>query len=192
MKKVLYVIGGIALIYLVFCLFGPSVIKVERAVSINASADVVKSKITDYAVFNQWSPWAEKDPAMKFTLEGTAGTVGHKYAWEGNKEVGKGTMTLTKVDGDLITEDLHFDGRGVSSVSFALKPEGTGTNVTWGIDMNIPFFGRGMMLFMKGKMDQMLGGDFEKGLGKLKTVVESIPPVVADSVPVAQDSVAVK
>jgi effector-binding domain-containing protein len=41
------------------------------------------------------------------------------------------------------------------------------------MDMNVPFFGRGMMMFFKGKMDAMLGGDFEKGLGKLKTVSES-------------------
>jgi carbon monoxide dehydrogenase subunit G len=190
MKKVLYVILGIALVYLVCCLMGPSVIKVERSATINAPADAVKSQIVDYSVFNKWSPWAEKDPNMKLTIEGTPGTVGHKYAWEGNKEVGKGTMTLTKVDGDLVTEDLNFDGRGVSNVSFAFKPEGAGTNVTWGMDMNIGFFGRGMMMFMKGKMDKMLGGDFEKGLAKLKTQAETLPPAVAEVAPAAQDSTA--
>ena len=174
-KKILYVVLAIVVIYFVLCLVGPSVIKVERSVSINASADAIKSQITDYNVFNSWSPWAEKDSAMKFTVDGEAGTVGHKYAWEGNKAVGKGTMEITSIAADTVIEKLDFDGKGVSDVFFIFKNEGTATNLTWSINMNIPFFGRGMMLFFKGQMDKMLGGDFEKGLAKLKAVVEAVP-----------------
>ncbi len=177
MKKVLYIIGAIALIYLVCCVMGPSVIKVERSATINASADAIKSQITDYNVFAKWSPWAEKDTAMKTTIEGEAGKVGHKYAWEGNKQVGKGTMEITSISTDTIIEKLDFSGKGVSDVFFILKADGAGTNVTWAMNMNIGFFGRGMMMFMKGKMDKMLGGDFEKGLEKLKTVAEAAPAI---------------
>ncbi|HXB39855.1 MAG TPA: SRPBCC family protein [Bacteroidia bacterium] len=176
MKKVLYVILALACIYLVLCVMGPSVIKVERSATMNASADAVKSQIVDYSVFKNWSPWADKDTAMKITIEGEAGKVGHKYSWEGNKNVGKGTMELTTVATDTIIEKLVFDGRGASDVIFVFKPEGAGTNVTWIMNMNIGFFGRGMMMFMKGKMDGMLGGDFEKGLAKLKAVAETVPP----------------
>lgn len=188
MKKVLYVILAIALIYLVCCIIGPSAVKVERTAAINASADAIKSQLTDYNVFKTWSPWQEKDPNMKMTVEGEPGTVGHKYAWEGNKEVGKGTMELTSIGADTVKERLVFDGRGASDVWFALKPEAAGNNVTWGMDMNVPFLGRGMMMFFKGKMDKMLGGDFEKGLAKLKTVAEAMPPVV---VPMVGDSLRV-
>src|SRR4051812_23903933 len=100
MKKVLYVIAAIAGIYLVCCIIGPSSIKVERSATIEGSVDVIMSQISDYNVFNAWSPWAEKDPNMKMTVEGTPGTVGHKYAWEGNKNVGKGTMTIKKIDAE--------------------------------------------------------------------------------------------
>ena len=174
-KKILYVVLALVVIYFVLCLVGPSVIKVERSVSMNASADAIKSQITDYNVFNSWSPWAEKDTAMKITIEGQAGTVGHKYTWEGNKDVGKGTMELTSISADTVAEKLDFAGKGVSDVFFILKPEGTATNFTWAMNMNVPFFGRGMMLFFKGQMDKMLGGDFEKGLAKLKAVVEAVP-----------------
>src|SRR4051812_32266610 len=97
MKKVLYVILTLALIYLVLCIAGPSRVVVARNAVINAPTDAIKSKITDYNVFPKWSPWQEKDPSMKFSVEGTAGTVGHKYSWEGNKEVGKGTMELLSI-----------------------------------------------------------------------------------------------
>lgn len=175
MKKVLYVIAGIAVIYLVCCIIGPSSVRVEKSAVMNASPDVVKSKILDYNVFNSWSPWAEKDPNMKVTVEGTPGTVGHKYAWDGNDQVKKGTMTLKKVDGDTLIEELNFDGRGTSDVFFTLKPEGSGTNVTWWIEMKSGFLGRGMMLFMKGMIEKGLGGDFEKGLANMKKVVEEAP-----------------
>ncbi len=177
MKKVLYVIVALAVIYLVLCLAGPSVIKVQRSASMNASADAIKSQITDYNMFSKWSPWAEKDTAMKITIEGVPGNIGHKYAWEGNKAVGKGTMELTKISADTVAEKLDFSGKGMSDVFFIFKSEGTATNVTWAMDMNIGFMGRGMMLFFKGKMDKMLGGDFEKGLTKLKQVVEAVPVV---------------
>ena len=177
MKKVLYVIIGLLVVYLVLCLAGPSVIKVQRSANINATADAIKSQLVDYNMFANWSPWAEKDTAMKITVTGDAGTVGHKYAWEGNKDVGKGTMELTKISADTVAEKLDFNGKGVSDVCFIFKPEGTATNLTWTMDMNIGFFGRGMMLFFKGKMDKMLGGDFEKGLAKLKQVMEAKPVV---------------
>jgi effector-binding domain-containing protein len=70
---------------------------------------------------------------------------------------------------------LDFAGKGVSDVFFILKTDGAATNFTWAMNMNVPFFGRGMMLFFKGQMDKMLGGDFEKGLAKLKTIVEVEP-----------------
>jgi effector-binding domain-containing protein len=174
-KKILYVVLALVVIYFVLCLVGPSVIKVERSASMNAPADMIKSQITDYNVFNSWSPWAEKDTAMKISIEGEAGTVGHKYAWEGNKDVGKGTMEITSISADTVVEKLDFAGKGVSNVFFILKADGATTNFTWAMNMNVPFFGRGMMLFFKGKMDKMLGGDFEKGLSKLKANVEAVP-----------------
>ncbi|HEX7414757.1 MAG TPA: SRPBCC family protein [Bacteroidia bacterium] len=177
MKKVLYVIIALVVTYLVLCLVGPSVIKVQRSVSINASVDAIKSQITDYNVFAKWSPWVDKDTAIKITIEGEAGTVGHRYAWEGNKDVGKGTMQITAISADTVAEKLDFSGKGVSDVFFIFKADGAATTVTWAMDMNIGFFGRGMMLFFKGKMDKMLGGDFEKGLAKLKQVMEAIPVV---------------
>ena len=177
MKKVLYVIVALAVIYLVLCVASPSVIKVQRSVSMNAAADAIKSQLTDYNVFAKWSPWAEKDTAMKITIDGVPGNVGHKYNWEGNKDVGKGTMELTKISTDTVAEKLDFAGKGVSDVFFIFKPEGATTNLTWAMDMNIGFFGRGMMLFFKGKMDKMLGGYFENGLAKLKEVMEAQPVV---------------
>ncbi len=175
MKKVLYVILALVGIYLVLCIAGPAAIKVERSATINAPADAIQAKIVDFGTFSTWSPWQEKDPNMKTTITGEAGKVGHLYSWEGNKEVGKGSMKITKVSADTVVQELSFDGSGISNVTFAFKADSAGTKVSWIMDMSVPFFGRGMMMFFKGKMDEMLGADFEKGLANLKKVAEEAP-----------------
>jgi hypothetical protein len=181
MKKVLYVILSILVLYFILCLVGPSEGKVERSISINAPAEVVKSALTDNKIFHEkWSPWTEKDPAMKVSYKGAAGQVGQKMSWESDKkEVGKGNMTIEAITADSVVQKLHFDGMGDSKVYFVSKGENNATNVTWGMQSKTPFMFRAMMLFMN--MDKMVGPDFEKGLVKLKTYVESTPAPSAET-----------
>lgn len=173
MKKLLYVIVGLFVIYLILCLVGPARVHTERSITVNAPADAVKAKIADLKLFHDaWSPWTEKDPAMKTTYAGEIGQPGSSMSWESDKkEVGKGTMTYVSTVADTVLYKVVFDGRGESKVYFITTPDGNGTKVTWAMDMSIGFFGRGFMLFMN--MDKMIGPDFEHGLSKLKPVVEA-------------------
>lgn len=174
MKKVLYVILGIVVLYLILCLVGPSTVSVKRTVLIKTSPDNLKALLGDLKFFQEkWSPWTERDPNMKTAYEGEVGKPGHKYSWEGNSEVGKGTLELNKIEGDSIVLNLHFDGMGDSKTYYVVMADQNGSEMTWGIDIDFAFIGRGMMLFMN--MDKMMGADFEKGLEKLKNVVESMP-----------------
>ncbi|MDO9000915.1 MAG: SRPBCC family protein [Bacteroidota bacterium] len=180
MKKVLYVIIALLLVYLVLAMFGPKEIKVERDISINKPTFFVKSILGDFKFFHdEWSPWSEKDSAMKTTYKGAPGELGHFYSWEGNKEVGKGEMEIISVTEDSLVQRLSFEGMGDSRAYFILKDSGTSTNVTWGMMFEVGFFGRPMMLFMN--MDKMLGADYEKGLTKLKTKLESLKEIGANA-----------
>jgi effector-binding domain-containing protein len=170
MKKVLYVILALVVIYLVLCLIGPADTRVERTGMIQAPASAVQATLADFNTFQKWSPWKEYDPNMKITVEGEPGKPGHKYAWEGNKDVGKGTMTLDGINGDTVNQTLDM-GYGPSKVYMVTKEENGATNLTWGFYAKTPFFFRAMGLFMN--MDKMLGKDFEKGIANLKTLVES-------------------
>lgn len=176
MKKILYVLGGLIAVYLILCIIGPSETRVERSIDINASADLLKSKLTDYVFFHEsWSPWTEKDPGMKKTYTGEAGKEGHKLAWESDKEeVGKGSMTYSYTHGDTIMHLLHFEGMESDGHIFHIvTANGSGSKVSWIMQDPVPFQWRAMMLFMN--MDKMIGPDFEKGLAKLKTAMESMP-----------------
>jgi effector-binding domain-containing protein len=173
MKKVLYVIIALLLVYLVLAMLGPKEMKVERSISINKPALFVKSMLGDFKYFHdEWSPWSEKDTAMKTTYKGNPGEVGHFYSWEGNKEVGKGEMEIKCVNEDSLVQRLSFEGMGDSKAYFIVKDQDTSTNVTWGMIFDVGFFGRPIMLFMN--MDKLIGADYEKGLTKLKLKLETI------------------
>lgn len=175
MKKIFYVLIGLVAVYLILCLIGPSQIRVERSIAINAPADVIKSKIIDLKFFQEtWSPWTEKDPTMNVTYTGETGKEGNSMAWDSKvKEVGKGSMTYMYTHGDTVVELLHFDGHSSDAhIYHIVTYEGNSSKVSWIMQDPCPFVFRAMMLFMN--MDKMVGPDFEKGLSKLKTAMESM------------------
>lgn len=179
MKKIIYILIGLVAVYLILCLIGPAHVRVERSIDINASADVVKAKIVDLKFFYEaWSPWTEKDPAMEVTYTGEAGTEGSSMAWDSKvKEVGKGSMTYKYTRGDTIMESLFFEGHGEAQVYHIVTANGNSCKVSWIMQNSVPFPARALMLFMN--MDKMVGPDFEKGLNKLKTAMESMPAPAA-------------
>jgi len=62
---------------------------------------------------------------------------------------------------------------GTSTAEFTFKPEGERTAVTWSLDGRNNFTAKAMGLVMN--IDKMIGGDFEKGLAQMKSVVEVGP-----------------
>lgn len=58
----------------------------------------------------------------------------------------------------------------VATTEFTFKPEGNQTTVTWSMVGDKNFMSKAVCLFMN--MDKMVGGDFEKGLASLKSVVQ--------------------
>lgn len=177
--KALKIIGIILLVVVLAVvaigLVTPKDYDIKREVVINASNDVVFNTVSHYSEFPKWSPWQELDPNMKTNLEGTDGTVGAKYSWEGNDKVGSGSMTITKVEpGKLVEQDLHFlkPFESRSNTYLMIEEVDGGQKVTWGMKGESPFVSRIFMTLMGG-MDKMVGADYEKGLNKLKTLCEA-------------------
>ena len=144
MKKLIYFIFGVIALYLILCIFGPAVTKVERSILIDASPDLLKTKIADLHFFqDNWSPWTEKDPKMKVTYKGRPGEEGSSMSWVSNKKgVGKGSMTYRYTHGDTIMQTLHFDDYGDSKVYHVVSASGKGSKVTWIMESESPFFCR--------------------------------------------------
>jgi uncharacterized protein YndB with AHSA1/START domain len=173
LKKVL-----LALVALIVVLVGvvatrPSELRVERSVQVEAPPAVVYARIDDLQKFPSWSPWERLDPAMKKSFAGTPGTVGQKYTWEGNDDVGKGEMTLAEaVPNDHVVYAIHFLApfEAEATATITLKPEGSGAKVTWSHNGKNNFGAKAAGMFMN--MDEMLGKDFAEGLSNLKKLAE--------------------
>lgn len=111
---------------------------------------------------------------MKKSWEGTEGEVGETMIWEGNDKAGKGKQTLTGINPSerrIDTQMLFltpYESEANSSV--ILAAEGQGTKATWTFDSTIPYPFTIMKLFMD--MEKMVGGEFQKGLNRLKAASE--------------------
>ena len=174
MKKFLIVIGILVVIIVLLGLFAPKDYTVARSINMKASKEVVYEQISLLKNFNSWSPWAELDSAMVTTYEGTDGTVGAKSHWEGNKDVGKGTMELKLLTpNEKVETTVHFiePWESISESFYSIAENGDSLTVTWSFSGHNAFPSNIFGLFMN--MDDMLGTDFNKGLNKLKIKCES-------------------
>ena len=124
----------------------PSDFRIARTATISAPAPMVFAQVNDFRKWQAWSPYEKLDPAMKRTYEGAAAGTGAISTWAGNNEVGEGRTTT-------------------------FKPEGDRTAVTWSLAGKKNFTAKAVHLFMN--MDRMVGGQFEEGLARMKSVVEA-------------------
>ncbi len=154
----------------------PSEYRVARSLPMVAPPADVFAQVNDFHRWDAWSPWAKLDPNMKTTFSGETSGKGAAYSWVGNKDVGEGRMTIIESrPNDLVRVNLEFLKPFASTAltDFTFKPQGDKTLVTWTMTGHNNFIGKAFCLFMS--MDKMIGGDFEKGLAAMKSVVERPP-----------------
>jgi carbon monoxide dehydrogenase subunit G len=151
----------------------PDTMKIERSVSIQADAERIKPLINDIKRFNTWNPYNHKDPTMKGSYRGPTIGPGAAYDFDGNKNVGKGSIQIVEPTGPdrvSMTLDMTAPMACHNLIDFKLAPRGATTDVTWSMTGPCPFLGKLMGVIFN--MDKMVGRDFETGLASLKTLAE--------------------
>ncbi len=176
MLKTLAIIGVVVVVaiagILLYAATKPDSFRVQRVVLINAPSDKVFALINDLKAWPAWSPYEKKDPAMKRTYGAVTAGKGATYAWEGNNDVGHGSMEMLEsgLRKILIKLDFLKPFEAHNMAEFVLEPKGDGTSVTWAIYGPSPYMSKVMGTFMN--IDDMIGRDFEKGLADLKAAAE--------------------
>ena len=176
LKKILIALAVIIVVLVVIVALQPSDFRVTRSTTISAPPPAVFIQVNDFHKWQAWNPWGKIDPAMKQTYEGAPAGTGAIYTWSGNNEVGEGRMTITDSrPNELIRVKLEFfkPFAGTNTGDFTFKPEGNQTLVTWSMFGEKNFMAKAIHLVMN--MDKMIGGQFEKGLADMKSVVEATP-----------------
>lgn len=158
---------------LIYAATKPDTFRVQRSASIMAPAEKIFPLINDFQRWGAWSPWEKKDPAMKRTFGAVTSGKGATYAWEGNKDVGQGSMEIVEsIPPSRVALKLDFlkPFEAHNRIEFVLQPAAGATNVTWTMEGPTPYFAKIIHVFMD--MDKMVGKDFEAGLANLKAAAE--------------------
>jgi uncharacterized protein YndB with AHSA1/START domain len=175
LKWLFYLIAAVAIIIVGGSFLLPAQAVVTRSTEIAAPPDKVFAIVGDLRHFNEFSPWADLDPNIKYTFEGAESGVGQTMSWTSdNADVGNGSQTITKYEPPNFVElAIDFGMRGKSVSTWDIVPSTTGTKATWSFKAEldgIPAKWFGLMF------DRWIGADYEKGLAKLKTVAEKPAP----------------
>lgn len=146
--------------------------EVARSLSVDADPARVHALVDDFHEWTAWSPWEDVDPDLRRSYSGPPSGVGARYAWQGNRKAGQGSMEITGSTPHRIDVRLSFlkPWKATNEVAFELAPAGSGTDVTW--RMRGENTGLAAVVAKVINMDRLLGKDFEKGLTRLKAVAE--------------------
>ena len=171
-KRLLLTIALFIIVLAVGSFFLPQKQQVERTVEISAPANVIYPHLANPQLFVKWSPWSSIDPNMKTEFTGAESGEGAGMSWQSAQpSVGTGSWLITKaVENESLDVNMDFAGQGTATSFFTLKPSGSNTAVTWGFETNAGM--NPVMRWMGLMMDKMVGSEYEKGLLKLKGIVE--------------------
>jgi len=170
----------------------PSEFTIERGRTMAAPPEVVFGYVNDFRQWQAWSPWEKLDPQLKREYSDPSAGPGATYHWVGNDKVGEGRMTITDSSApDSVTIRLEFVKPFVATnvAHFDIAAGGLGTDVTWSMSGHNDFMAKAFSLFMD--TDQLVGGDFEKGLEQLDAVTAAVPraapaPAPSEAPPAAE------
>lgn len=150
----------------------PRHVEVERSIIVAAEPDEIFPYLNSFKNFNEWSPWAQHDPDTVYIFSGPEFGAGAKMDWTSeHPQVGDGSQEITESEQyKIVRTRLDFGPDGTAEGFYKLARVDEGTQVIWGFetDMGNNPIGRYMGLLM----DKWIGGDFAKGLDRLKALVE--------------------
>jgi effector-binding domain-containing protein len=169
--KILLALAIIIVLLIIIAFFLPRTYHVERSTIIKGDKTLIYDLTSNLNKWDLWTPWKQLDTAAIYQLIGTDGKIGTTRKWDG-KIIGNGQMTLTQlIPGELVGYDLSFQhGKYQSKGKITIEAMGDSAKVAWIDEGDLGYnpFSRYMGLFM----GRMLIPDFDKGLARMKKVVE--------------------
>lgn len=172
-KKILLGIGVVIVGVLIAAAFKSPEMKVSREIKIASTPKEIFPYINSAEKSYEWMPWAEGDPGIKISFSGPQEGVGATSSWNGEKMgVGHSEVVESIPDQLVRTRLVYKEPMEMSQMAeLSLKQEGENTKVVWSVTGESNYFFRLISLFIS--CEEMIGPEFDKGLNKLKTLVEN-------------------
>lgn len=145
-----------------------------REIIINRPLAEVFNYLRPLDNFRNWNPFLRKDLKVNLQSRGTDGQVGYVATWDGNREVGSGEQEITRIlENERIEFELRFKKPFAATNRAYFSTEAVGasqTRVRWSMTGKTSFPMSVICVFFS--LDKMIGGEFEWGLSKLKSILE--------------------
>jgi len=181
LKKVGIVILLLIAVFVVTGYLLPKQVHIERSITVERPAAMMFEILNGYRHFNEWSPWAKRDPKALFTISGPESGVGARMSWSGDPQlVGSGWQQIVASKPyEQINIKLDFDAQGIADTGFTLVAQGDETAITWFFDSDLTegvnYLDSFLARYFGLLFDRWVGGDYEMGLANLKAYAESLP-----------------
>jgi len=184
MTRLIEILISLAIVFVLFLVVGvflPSSRFISEKVETNRKIGIVYDTLNSFKRFKDWNAVILRDPAMPVSLSGPEAGVGATLSFDSkNAQVGKGSWTIVEsVPNEKIVIDVDNDAMGSNKrVQFLLEPTGNNDrNVeitqTYKVDYGWDLLGRYAGLYVRSHV----GDDMKFSLGKLATMLASIPNV---------------
>ncbi len=173
LTSVLIAIGVLVGIFLIFIARQSSAMKISRELLVKAKPETIFPYINNSKKTDEWMPWRDSDPGAKMNYSGPEEGVGSMSKWDSPGKMGAGQAVIVESTPQRVVKTQLTYTRPMQMSQLAeisLTPQDGGTLVRWSVTGKNNFVGRIFCFFMN--MDKMVGGEFEKGLAKLKALVE--------------------
>jgi hypothetical protein len=174
-KKILLVLGLILAVFVVIAALKPAEYLIKRDVMINAKPEAIFPFLVSMKKADDWMPWKESDPQVQNSYSGPEEGLGSVSSWEspGPMGTGKAEIVGSTPNQSVKTKITYTKPMEMSQDSeFVLTPMGENTQMTWTVSGIQPFIARLICTLTFMNLDKYVGGMFEQGLNKLKTLAE--------------------
>lgn len=169
---ILSIIVGVVALFFIIALFVKKEYTVKRDIVIQRPSHLVFDYIKRLKNQDYYSKWVMTDPNLKKEFRGSDGTIGFVYAWEGNKQAGKGEQEITNIiDGQRVDIEVRFEKpfEGIANSYLASAAiDAQQTKVTWSMQGKSKYPMNFANLFILGILEK----DLEISLLNLKNIIE--------------------
>lgn len=177
-RKILIAVAAVLAGFLLVAALKPADYLIQREIVIQAKPEAIFPYLVSMKKADQWMPWKEGDPQVVTSYSGPEEGVGAISSWESPGQMGTGQAEVVGVTpNQLVKTKITYTKPMVMSQDseFSLAPDAGGTRVAWRVTGQQPFIPRLICTLMFMNLDKFVGGEFEKGLGKLKLILEKNP-----------------
>lgn len=176
LKRILIGLGLLIAIALLTALFVRKDYSAEGEIVIDRPLSEVFDYVKHLRNQDNFAVWGKSDSNLKMEYKGTDATEGFTQIWEStDKDVGSGEQEITGITPEhRIDYELRFKEPFESTQDSYIITERVSdgqTRVIWGFEGRLAYPMNLMFLF--SNFEEMIRGDLQKGLDKLKSILES-------------------